>query len=92
MALDLEEDLDSFEGSGDGCHGDGGEETCGGNLGDGKLVIVNNRELADQILSYIITPERNGDFSSRQYFSIRGTGEQLTHGSNTHQRCTNTSI
>lgn len=35
LVLDLEDDLDAFEGGGDGGHGDRGEETCGGDLGDG---------------------------------------------------------
>ena len=36
LALDLEEDFDALEGSGDEGHGDGGEEAGGGELGDGE--------------------------------------------------------
>lgn len=35
LVLDLEDDFDALEGGGDGGHGDSGEETGGGDLGDG---------------------------------------------------------
>lgn len=37
LALDLEQDLDALEGGGDQGHGNGGEETSGGDLGYGVL-------------------------------------------------------
>lgn len=70
LALDLQEDLDPLEGSGDQSHGDGGEETGGGDLADGVLggVILDGDggEAADYRLAQVVTLGRSdGEARSR---------------------------
>lgn len=59
LALDLQEDLDTLKGRGDKGHGDGGEETGGGDLSNRVLRGVvhhgNSRQIVHQGLSQVIT-------------------------------------
>lgn len=62
LALELQNDLDSLKGSSDGCSGDGGEETCGRDLGDGEALLgVHLGHRRHNLLTDIVTPERDGE-------------------------------
>lgn len=66
LVLDLENNLDTLEGGGNGSHGDRGEEACGGDLGDGEGAVGggDGRDGADDVFAYVVTPEGDGDWSS----------------------------
>lgn len=97
LALDLKQDFDALEGSGDERHGDSAEEAGGRDLGDGEGVVFDGGEGGYELLADIIAPEGDGDWnrtvhvSRRKVYFSRGDRwkqerNKLTHGRHTHQR------
>lgn len=62
LALDLQNDLDALERGGNRRHGDGGEETGGGDLGDGEALGPDGGDGGDELLAEIVAPEGDGDW------------------------------
>ena len=64
LALDLEDDFDALKGGGDCGHGDGGEETCCGDLGDGEAVGGGDGgDGGDDLFADVVAPEGDGNYS-----------------------------
>lgn len=76
----LEEDFDALEGSCDEGHWDCGEETGGGDLGDGKLVVFDGGEAPDEAFADVVAPEGDGDCWVVSSVGIVSGGENLHIG------------
>lgn len=94
LGLDLEDDLDALKGSGDGRHGNGGEEAGSGGLADreGLRGGVFGVDAADNVLAEVVGPEGDGDWRGwseedclRRPARQVGDGRTLTHGGHANE-------
>lgn len=61
LALNLQDDLDTLKWGGNGGHGNGRQETGGGDLADAQAIRADGAGGGDNLLADIVTPEGDGD-------------------------------